>query len=126
MAADGASPSPAGYAAITPLVQNAIETLNLSIKGGYVTLPANVTTVTQGETLQFTAYAIYSDGIPRPLLNTDFGGIAGVWTSQNTNVMNVGYDGQAYAYAPGEATIVFTTLTGLAFTPSPVTVLPAN
>jgi lysophospholipase L1-like esterase len=126
MASDGASPSPAGYAAITPLAAMAIATLNLSMRSGYVSNPDHATTMVQGDSLLFTAYGVFSDGIPRPLLNTNFAGSAGNWASNNPTVLYVGYNGEAYAYAPGEATITFTSLSGIPFSQAVVTVLPAN
>ncbi len=126
MGSDGSSPSPAGYTAITELVEIAIATLNLSMNSGRVVHSGNASTITQGQSLAFTAYGFYSDGIPRVLLNTNINGLIGTWSSSNPSVLYIGPNGEAYAYAPGESTINFTTLEGLPFTNSVLTVLPAN
>ena len=126
MASDGASPSSAGYAAITPLASIAIATLGLSMNSGYLASATNATTVTQGGSLAFTAYGLYSDGIPRPLLSTNYAGVAGTWSSSNPSVLYVGYNGEVQALSPGQATISFTALSGLSFTPTMVTVVAAE
>jgi lysophospholipase L1-like esterase len=126
MSSDGFSPSPAGYAAITPLAEIAIETLGLTLKSGYLANPGNTKSVTEGGSIQFTAYGMYSDGIPRPLLNLDFSGLVGAWSSSNPSVIYVGYNGEAFALSPGEATISFTSLGGVPFSSWVVTVEPAS
>jgi lysophospholipase L1-like esterase len=125
MSSDGLSPSPAGYAAITPLVEMAIETLALTLKSGYLGNPRNINSLTEGGSVQLTAYGMYSDGIPRPLLNSNFAGLIGTWSSSNPYVMYVGSNGEAFALSPGEATISFTSLSGVPFSPSVMTVKPA-
>ena len=126
MAADGSSPSPAGYAAITQIVEAAIATLELTLTSGYLTNDGNLHRVVEGNAVQFAAFGFYSDGIPRPLLNTDFAGMLGTWSSDNPSVMYVGYDGEAFAFSPGEASISFTSLSGTRFSPWPITVEPAH
>jgi lysophospholipase L1-like esterase len=125
MSSDGSTPSPAGYAAITPLLEIAIATLGLTLKSGYLANPGNVQSVTEGSSIQLTAYGLYSDGIPRALLNTDFAGLIGTWSSSNPSVMYVGYNGEAFALSPGQATISLTTLGGVSFSSWNVTVEPA-
>jgi lysophospholipase L1-like esterase len=125
MSSDGSTPSPAGYAAITPLVEIAIATLGLTLKSGYLANSGSVQSITEGGSIQFTAYGMYSDGIPRALLNTDFAGLIGAWSSSNPSVMYVGYNGEAFALSPGEATISLTTLGDVSFSSWNVTVEPA-
>jgi len=125
MSSDGSTPSPAGYAAITPLLEIAIATLDLTMQSGYLANPGNVKSLTEGSSIQFSAYGLYSDGIPRQLLNTDFAGLIGTWSSSNPSVVYVGYNGEAYALSPGGASISFTTPGGLSFSPWNVTVNPA-
>ncbi len=125
MSSDGSTPSPAGYAAITPLVQIAIATLDLTLNSGYLANLGSVRSITEGASIQFTAYGQYSDGIPRAMLNTDFAGLIGTWSSSNPSAMYVGYNGEAFALSPGEATISFTTLGGVSFSPWNMTVEPA-
>lgn len=125
MSQDGASPSPAGYAAITPLIEIALATLNLSLNSGYLSDPGSVNSLPEGNSTQFTAYGMYSDGIPRALLNANVAGVVGAWSSSNPSVMYVGYNGEAFALSPGQAQISFTTLGGVAFAPWDMTVEPA-
>jgi lysophospholipase L1-like esterase len=126
MSDDGATPSAAGYAAMTPLAEIAIATLDLTLKSGYLANPGNVKTLVEGQSIPFTAYGMYSDGIPRPLLNPDAAGLVGTWSSSNPSVMFVGYNGEAFAFSPGEATISFTSLSGVPFSSWVMIVEPAE
>jgi hypothetical protein len=121
-------PSTAGYALMTQMAENAIATLNLTIRSGYlqdVQAPSinegvdaptpNVNTVGPSSVIQFTPQGLYSDGIVRPLLNTSFTGSSGTWTSSNPLVMFVNQKGLAWALSPGTANIIYTSPNGVRF-----------
>jgi hypothetical protein len=130
-------PTTAGYTLITQMTQTAIATYGLTIKSGYlsnvVTTSAfetgdppltQVNNVPQGEQITFTPQAKWSDGVVRPLLNDDYNGLRGTWTSSNPFVMTVNQQGQAYAYGTGTATISFKSASGVPFSPWGMTVSP--
>jgi hypothetical protein len=132
----GVTPSPFGYTSFDNLVAPVIHTINLALKSGYLgnngyVIPdvgqglSPVNTVQSGSLVPFTAYGTYSDGATRPMLNTNFAGMNGIWTSSNPNVMHVDIFGTAYALIPGKATISFTSLSGVQFSPWVMTVQPA-
>ena len=125
MGNNGTTPSPAGYAVMTQLVNSAISTLDLTLDSGYVTNPGSQHSVAEGGILQFTAYGFYSDGIPRAMLNPNFAGVTGTWSSDNTSALYVGYNGEAFALAPGAAVVEFTSSGGVRFASWAVTVAPA-
>jgi hypothetical protein len=121
-------PSTAGYALMTQMAENAIATLNLTIKGGWLQdvqaaslneglgVPTpNVNTVGPNSVIQFTPQGLYSDGTVRPLLNSTFGGSSGTWTTSNPLVMFVNQKGLAWALSPGTANIIYTSPTGVRF-----------
>jgi hypothetical protein len=131
-------PNGAGYALITQMAQIAVQTYSLTIKGGYL---SNVTdrygipsgacgcsgnpqakNVPQGTILTFMPQATWSDGVTRPMLNSDMNGMKGIWWSTNTSVMQVDQQGKAIAYAPGTATIWFKSASGATFSPWTMTV----
>jgi hypothetical protein len=126
--------SPAGYALMTQMAQAAIATYGLTIKSGYLsnvnTIPANlyapltsqVNSVIEGEQITFTPLAKWSDGVVRPMLNQDYNGLKGTWTSSNPFVMTINEQGQATAYGAGKATISFRSASGVAFSPWVMTV----
>jgi hypothetical protein len=115
MASNGTTPAPSGFTAITTMVQTAINTFELTMRSGFLANPGSITRLPQGQSIQFTAYGVYNDGIPRALLNPDSTGAVGKWSSSNSSVMLVGYNGEAFAFAPGEATISFTSADGVPF-----------
>ena len=126
----------AGYALLTQIAQTAIATSGLTIKGGYlsdVELPEYDTYYPEGPTPQvnnvpvgyevdFTAQATWSDGVTRPMLNPDFDGMQGIWTSSNPNVMYISQQGQAIALSAGTTSISFITASGSHFSPWTMTV----
>ena len=90
-----------------PIAQIAIAAYGLTIKSGYLSdiLLADadmgqyenqpqVNTVATGGALIFTPQARWSDGVVRPVLNQDFDGLEGVWTSSNPAVMYVSQQGR--------------------------------
>jgi len=130
-------PTSAGYALMTQMVQNAIATTTgATLKSGYLqdidfgegidvnanTPLFNQNTVVPGNTLQFTPWGTYSDGITRPLLNSNFAGSSGTWTSNNPSVMYVTQTGIAYALSPGTAWISYVSPEGVGFSPWVMTV----
>jgi hypothetical protein len=132
---NNSTPNDAGYALITQMAQTAIQTYGLTIKSGYLnnvlTVPAfeddgrpttNTNDVYEGEVLVFTPQAKWSDGVVRPMLNQDFNGLKGIWTSSNPAVMYVNQQGQAFAYSAGKATISFRSASGVTFSPWIMTV----
>jgi hypothetical protein len=102
-------PTDAGYTLITEMAQTAIATSGLTIKSGYLsnllttsafigTPPSSqVNNVVEGEQVTFTPQAKWSDGVVRPMLDEDYSGLKGTWSS-NPFVMTVNQQGQAYAY----------------------------
>jgi hypothetical protein len=131
-------PNDAGYALITQMAQTAIQTYGLTIKGGYLSNVVNrygipsgacgcygqpqTNHVPQGTILTFMPQATWSDGVTRPMLNSDMNGMKGIWWSTNTSVMQVNLQGQAIAYNPGVATIWFKSASGATFSPWTMTV----
>jgi hypothetical protein len=129
------TPSAAGYSLITQMAQTAIATYGLTVQSGYlsnVLLPdynlgreqnqPQVNAVLNGSKLIFTAQATWSDGVVRPLLNQNFDGMQGIWTSSNPAVMSINQQGQAVAYSPGTTTISFRSASGVPFSPWIMTV----
>jgi GDSL-like Lipase/Acylhydrolase family len=130
--ASGTIPSAAGYDTMTALAEAAIATLGLPLNYGYLGNVAspfqqpspetNATTVPQGTSVQFTAYGVFGHSVPSTMLNTDFSGLNGTWTSSNPSVMYIGYNGAAFAVSPGTTTITYTSPQGIKFTPWTMTV----
>lgn len=130
----GVIPSAAGYAAMTQLAETAIATLGLPMDYGYLgnvaSVPGqrvaqtNAGVVPQGTSVQFTAYGVFGHSVVGTMINTDFGGLNGTWTSSNPSVMYVGYSGTAFAASPGTATISYTSPVGVHFSPWVMTVQP--
>jgi GDSL-like Lipase/Acylhydrolase family/Bacterial Ig-like domain (group 2) len=126
----GPIPSPVGYSVMTQMAEAAISTLNqgLTLKGGWLqdvqqsignglpvaTIP-NVNTVQPSAVVQFTPIGLYSDGSQQPLLNTNFQGSNGTWTSSNPLVMYVSPTGLAWALSQGTATIKYVSPGGVSF-----------
>jgi hypothetical protein len=129
-----------GYEFITQLAQTAIQTLNLTIKSGYLSTmwsdnlitgasTYQVNSVPTGAGLQFTAEATWSDGVTRPMWNYPFQGAfniasLGTWSSSNPKVMTINQFGHAVAYTSGTAQIWFKSATGQTFSPWTMTVSP--
>jgi lysophospholipase L1-like esterase len=138
-APDDLLPSVTGYAAMTSLAETAIATIGLELRSGYlgnvalafeeIRPQSEVNTVQQGTSVQFTAYGVYAAAgetkasTVKAMTNTNFAGLNGTWTSSDPSVMYVGYSGVAFAASPGKATISFTSLDGLHFSPWVMTVL---
>jgi hypothetical protein len=129
-----AVPNDAGYALVTQMAQIAIQTYGLTIKSGYLSNmvirntfggsppESQVNTVSEGEILTFVPQAKWSDGVVRPMLNQDFNGLQGTWTSSNPAVMYVNQQGQAFPYSVGKANISFKSASGVVFSPWTMTV----
>lgn len=125
-------PNDAGYALITQMAQIAVQTYSLTIESGYLSnvetvnfqqpLAPQVNNVTEGTTVQFTPVAQWSDGVARPMLNQDYNGLKGTWSSTNPAVMYVNQQGQAFAYGVGKADIWFKSASGVYFSPWTMTV----
>jgi hypothetical protein len=121
-------PSASGYAMMTQMLQSTLATMNLTLLTGWLqnvqqvnenevccVPPKNVNTVRPQAVVQFTPVGYYSDGSQHPLLNTNFQGASGTWTSSNPVVMYVNQDGLAWALSPGTAIIRYTSSSGVAF-----------
>ena len=132
-------PSAAGYSVMTQMAETAINTMNLTLKGGWlsdvehqdgnlgVNAPtSNVNTVSPHAVLQFTPVGLYSDGSQQPFLNSNFQGASGTWTSSNPLVMYVNQTGQASALSPGTAIIHYVTPGGVPFSEWIMYVLPPS
>jgi hypothetical protein len=130
-------PTADGYALMTQMVENAIATATgATLQSGYLqnvdfgmgigvdsNVPSfNQNSVVPGMSLQFTPWGAYSDGVTRPLLNTNFVGSSGTWTSNNPSVMYVTPNGLAYALSPGTAWISYVSPGGVSFSPWVMTV----
>ena len=143
--------SDAGFALLTQMAQTAIATYSLTIKGGYLsdvelwqespgdsfccgsgangsysippgTTTPNVNTVTVGHALLFTPQATWSDGITRQMLNANYDGMQGIWTSSNPSVIYISQQGVALSIGPGTTSISFVTASGSHFSPWTMTV----
>jgi hypothetical protein len=123
-------PTTAGYALMTQMATEALATINLTIKSGYLQnveadnengggygYQPNVNSVASNQVVQFTPQALYSDGVVRPILNSSFAGSSGTWTSSNPLVMYVNQKGLAWSLTGGAATISYTSPTGVRFSP---------
>jgi hypothetical protein len=129
-------PTTAGYASMTQIAEAAISTLNLTLKSGYLqnvqqangngAAENNVNTVVPGVYIQFTPMGKYSDGNLYPMLNTNFRGSSGTWTSSNPLVMYVSPTGLAWPLTPGTATIRYTSLDGTKFSEWIMYVIPGT
>jgi hypothetical protein len=133
-------PTADGYALMTQMVENAIATTTgATLKSGYLEnidfgmgIGVNATrpsfdqnSVVPGMSLQFTPWGTYSDGGTRPLLNSNFAGSSGIWTSNNPSVMYVTANGHAFALSPGTAWISYVSPEGVSFSPWVMTVTSA-
>jgi hypothetical protein len=111
-----------GFQQISNVTEYVIETMGLSLRSGYLTNSVNRNSFGGSQQVAFVPTGAYSDGIARPLLNTDFTGASGIWTSTNPAVMYVDQQGNATALAAGTARISFVSFTGIHFSPFDVTV----
>jgi GDSL-like Lipase/Acylhydrolase family len=130
-------PSSVGYSVMTQMAETSINTLNLTLKSGWlqtvqegngngnpVVATPDVNTVQPSAVLQFTPIGTYSDGSQYPLLNTNLQDSNGAWTSSNPLVMNVSPTGLAWALSPGTAIIRYTSPGGVSFSEWIMYVLP--
>lgn len=137
IAADGVTLTDAGYTLLTQMAKTALATYGLTIKSGYladmlvgdsdagIQSKPQANTAYVGSPLIFTPQAKWSDGVVRPMLNLNYDGMDGIWTSSNPAVMYVSQQGQAVALAPGQATISFKSASGVPFSPWVMTVSAA-
>ena len=129
---DGAyAPSTPGYALMTKMAEAVINTLDLTIKRGYLQnveqpnenegpLPSNppwtnVNSVNSGAVLQFTPFGYYNGGLLEPIINSNYAGSTGTWTSSNPLIMYVSQTGLATALSSGTAIIRYTSPNGVNF-----------
>jgi hypothetical protein len=125
-------PNDTGYAMISVMAENVIETMGLTLKSGYLTSQnqdAYSTQINQNpnsfgplNVVKFIPFGVYSDGKTRPILNANFSGANGIWTSTDPSVMNVDQTGYGNPVGSGKARIWFQTFTGQTFSPFDVTV----
>jgi hypothetical protein len=119
-------PTTAGYALMTQMAEEAITAMIYTLKSGYLQnfqYPQpnegdggpNVNSVAPNAALQFTPQGVFSDGSVHPMLNSNFAGATGTWTSSNPLVMYVSPKGAAVALSQGKATITYTSPNGVRF-----------
>jgi hypothetical protein len=120
-------PSATGYALMTQMAEAAINTIHATVERGYLQNiqqandnedngpTFNVDTVNVGAVVQFTPRALYSNGSVQPILNSNFAGSSGTWTSSNPLVMYVSQKGLAWSLSTGKAIITYTSPTGIRF-----------
>jgi hypothetical protein len=121
--------TPFGYSLMTQMAESVIYamTTNLTLKGGWLqneqatdggyygdSPVANVNSVSPNNTIQFVPVGYYSDGSQRYMLNPNFQGSNGTWTSSNPMVMYISQNGYATALSPGTAIIRYTSPGGVA------------
>jgi hypothetical protein len=125
------SPQPSitnkGYAIMNSLADEVLSAaiLGVTLKAGYLgnealemdgqvpTLPQQgVNTVYPGTQMHWYAYGEYSDGYTREINNANVLHLYGTWTSSNPEVISIDQYGNAWALAPGTASVHFTTLSG--------------
>ena len=121
----GFIPTASGYALMQQMAEFGIETLGLTLKGGYLQnfepiqptvnppLPTNVNTVYSATAVQFSAYGAYSDGTTHPMPSPEFTIPSGTWTSSSPLVMSVNQFGYAVALTSGTSTIRFLPTNGV-------------
>ncbi len=133
----GLIPSAIGYSVMTQMAEATINTLNLTLKGGWLQNvqqfngnedsgpTPDVNTVQPGAVVQFTPTGLYSDGSQQVLLNTNLQGSNGTWTSSDPLVMNVNQSGMTWAISQGTATIRYLPPSGIKFSEWIMYVKPA-
>jgi lysophospholipase L1-like esterase len=124
--------TPTGYNLMTQMAESTIDTLNLTLVGGWLLdieqpdenteyiqstggLLTNINTVTPPSVVQFTPIGYYSDCSQHPMLNSSFQGSSGTWTSSNPLVMTINQLGVAWSISPGTTIIRYTAPNGVAF-----------
>jgi hypothetical protein len=122
-------PTTAGYALMTQMAEEAITSMSYTLKSGYLQNMQyqqpneccdgsnifNVNSVSPNAALQFTPEGVFSDGSVHPMLNSNFAGASGTWTSSNPLVMYISPKGAAVALSQGKATITYTAPNGVRF-----------
>jgi hypothetical protein len=113
-------PSATGYALMTQMAEAAINAIHATVERGYLQNieqandnenngpTSNVDTVNVGAVVQFTPRALYSNGSVQPILNSNFAGSSGTWTSSSPLVMYISQKGLAWSLSPGKAIITYT------------------
>jgi hypothetical protein len=121
--------TPTGYNLMTNLAESVINTMNLKLEAGWLSdvgkadlntdyegpTLVNVNTVSPQAVLQFIPIGLYSDGSQHAVINTNFQGSSGTWTSSNPLVMYVNQSGLAWALSAGTTTIKYTPPNGAPF-----------
>ena len=102
-------PNPEGYALMTQMAEATINTLGLSLQGGYLQ------NVLQATVIQFTPYGQYEGGLVEPLINSTYAGSTGTWSSSDPLVMYISQKGLATALSPGGVVITYKSPSGVAF-----------
>ncbi|MGC2403780.1 MAG: hypothetical protein WA510_28565 [Acidobacteriaceae bacterium] len=124
-----ASISNKGYAIMNGLADDVLSQaiLGATLKAGYLgndtlemdgQLPepqGSVNTVYPGTQMHWQAWGEYSDGSTREIQNANVQHLLGTWTSSNPEVISIDPYGNAWALAPGTASIHFTSLSGVTF-----------
>jgi hypothetical protein len=127
-------PTAAGYAIMTPMAEAVINTMGLTLQGGYLQNDmvwqgayTNVNTVSLFMQVQFTPNGYYNGGLVEPFSNTNYlTGASGTWASSNPLVMAVNQQGHTWALTPGKTNITYTSPTGVKFNEWTMTVESYN
>jgi hypothetical protein len=123
--ADGLIPSASGYGIMSTLAELQINVNGATLKYGWLSdeeisptgaITPQVNTVAPGAVVQFTPMGTYSNGgEAQPLINENFAGQSGTWTSSNPEVMTINQSGQAWAITNGTSIIKYTSPNGVQF-----------
>jgi hypothetical protein len=130
-------PTALGYALMTQMAEEAITAMSYTLKSGYLQnlqypeqyvgvgdVLYNVNSVAPHSLLQFTPEGVFTDGSLHPMLNSNFAGTTGTWTSSNPLVMYISPKGAAVALSQGTANITYTAPNGVRFSYWTMTVVP--
>jgi hypothetical protein len=115
----------AAFLLVLPLHAGAVnmtQTTAVTIVSAYLGTPASQNTLMSGGTLQFTAYAVYSDGAVAALPDGK-GNAVTAWTTSSTQVGSIGSEGVFTAVASG-TTYVWAKIGTVTAAPWGLTVTP--
>jgi hypothetical protein len=117
-------PDATGYQQMTTILESVLATSNLTLGGGYLQnytvglgqpQSPNQNTMSTGAFVYFTPVGWFNDGSVHPLINTNFAGASGTWTSSNPLVLTINQTGSGQALTAGTTTIRYTSPNGVAF-----------
>jgi Bacterial Ig-like domain (group 2) len=117
-------PTVAAYALMTQMAEAVINTMGLTLQGGYlrnfsefeVGGGPNINEMVLSQQAQFTPYGYYNGGLVEPFTNTNYlTGSSGTWASSNPLVAQVNQTGHVWALTVGKTNITYTSPTGVRF-----------